>query len=268
MFHKNQTISILSFTLAGLLIFSSSVGLFSENFYSKETANWQAQSIGQDMIDLFLVVPSLILTALLARRKLLFLFIWAGVVSYVVYTFLIFCFSVHFNQLFIIYCFVLGLSVYSLVYFLTSLMRRLPGVDVTKTTAIKITGIYFLVISIGFYLLWLSEIFSALAEHKLPDSLAEAGLITNPVHVIDLSVCLPAIFITGFFILKKKTLGYLMGIVTLSFLILMNITIGSLIVIMKVRGLEDNLSVAYAMFFLAIGTSVLLFWFGKSTELR
>jgi hypothetical protein len=52
---------IRSLLLAFLLILSSSAGLFTPDFYSAETKNWQAQSIGQDLVDLLLIAPFLIL---------------------------------------------------------------------------------------------------------------------------------------------------------------------------------------------------------------
>jgi hypothetical protein len=122
----------------------------------------------------------------------------------------------------------------------------------------KVTGIYFLAISILFYFLWLSEVIPSALQNTTPKSLAEVGLPTNPVHVIDLSVILPAIFITGILLLGKNVIGILFAPVMLSFFILMDITIGALVVVMKTKGLETDLSVTTIMSVLAVLSAGLL----------
>jgi hypothetical protein len=55
--NPRKNIIALSLPLCVLIIIVSCVGLLTPYFYSKETLNWQTQSIGQDMIDLFLMTP-------------------------------------------------------------------------------------------------------------------------------------------------------------------------------------------------------------------
>jgi len=126
MLGKNKKIILaLSIPLGLLTILVSLTGLLSSNLYSVETPNWRAQSIGQDMIDLFLVVPCLFTSAILAFKKGKFSFlIWGGVVIYLTYTFTLYCFDLHFNKLFAVYCFCLGISFYSSLYFLFTVNPR------------------------------------------------------------------------------------------------------------------------------------------------
>ena len=46
-------------------------------------------------------------------------------------------------------------------------------------------------------------------NQKTPQSVIDSGLLINPVHVLDLAICLPAFVITGIALLKKKNLGLL-----------------------------------------------------------
>ena len=70
---KDTALLYLSLPASLLIGIVSCVGLFSPDFYNLETLNWQAQSIGQDIVDLFLVMPVLLISACLAyRRKLLY----------------------------------------------------------------------------------------------------------------------------------------------------------------------------------------------------
>jgi len=261
---RNRIILLLSLPLSALIIIASCIGLLTPEFYSAETANWQAQSIGQDFVDLFLVVPCLLISSILAfRNSRNAKMIWGGVVLYITYTFVIYCFAVHFNSLFIVYCLCLGLSFYSLVYFLFTLNTERKKASFEKKTVFRFIGFYFIIISVVFYFMWLSEIIPAIVQSTIPKTVAEAGLFTNAVHVIDLSVVLPAIFITGILLLKRKPLGIFLTPVLLTFFVLMDITIGALVVIMRTKGLDAELSVTMIMAMLVLISVVLLVWYLK-----
>src|SRR5688572_782411 len=113
-----RIIWLLTIPLFAGVVVSSLMGLYTPSFYNQETVNWEIQCRGQDIVDLFIVAPVLLISALLAARgiKIAFL-VWAGTNLYLAYTFLIFSFAVHFNNLFLIYCLNLGLAVYSLLFF-------------------------------------------------------------------------------------------------------------------------------------------------------
>jgi len=263
--YQGKTVLVLSLPLAALIIITACIGLFSENFYSAETPNWIAQSTGQDAIDLLLITPFLVITAILAtgKNKIAFL-LWGGVNLYLIYTFVIYCFDVHFNKLFIFYCIILGLSFYSFMYFLFSQFATAVKIDNYNKPAVKITAIYFLIIPCIFYFLWLAEIIPAVTSHTRPQSLIETGLTTNPVHVIDLSVLLPGIFIIAVFLMKKKPLGLLLAPAMLAFLILMDITIGGLTIAMKINGIETSYALTIIMSVLVLFTVGLLISYLKN----
>lgn len=185
---------------------------------------------------------------------------------YLTYTFLIYCFAIHFNKLFVVYCLCLGLSFYAFALFLFAIIKEKIKISVENKTLLRFTGIYFIVIAVLFYLLWLSEIIPSILENKIPKSVTEAGLFTNAVHVIDLSVVLPAIFITGILLLKRNTLGFILTPMLLTFFVLMDITIGMLTVIMKMKGLDTELSVAVIMALLALLSLMLLIAFFRNSR--
>jgi hypothetical protein len=130
----------------------------------------------------------------------------------------------------------------------------------------KIIGIYFIIVSGLFYFLWLSEIIPSILNNTVPASLIEVGLPTNPVHVLDLSFVLPGIFVTGLLVLNKNPIGITLAPVVLAFFILMDITIGS-IVIMTIRGGGGGtFSIAIVMAILAVFSLALLTWYFRITE--
>jgi len=249
----------LSIPLILLLIASAAWGLVDVKLYAAESANWQAQSFGQDIVDLFVIAPLLIVATILAcRGREMGLVLWGGTVAYLSYTFTIFCFDVHFNKLFIVYCFILGLSFYSTAWFVHGRMKNNNGQTVTGYVH-KITGIYFLIISVLFFLLWLSDIMPGITNEQLPKSLADTGLYTNPVQVIDIAIFLPAIFLTGLFLLKKKIFAVVLTPAMLLFMLLMDITIAALVVVMTNKGIAGDIAVVYGMGALALISLVLLF---------
>src|SRR5690349_865282 len=130
---------ILSVILAVLIVLASLIGISSVNFYQAESFNWQVQSVGQDAIDLTIIAPVLTITAFLRYRGFAWAgMIWAGVISYIIYTFTIYCFAVHFNKLFLVYCLILGISFYSLIYFICSQYSELTNQVSMNTTVSRI----------------------------------------------------------------------------------------------------------------------------------
>lgn len=259
-----------SIPLALLVCYASITGMTTPGFYAAETPNWQAQSYGQDLVDLFLIVPGLLVTAFISWRKNKVAHcLWAGVVTYLLYTFLIFCTAVHFNRLFIVYCLALGISFYSLLWFLLSQMKDPPLAENFRKVPQRFTGIYFILLSLLFYFLWLSEIVPAVRAGENPKSLKDTGLATNVVQVLDLSVFLPGILITGILLLRRKTAGFLIAPALLMFFVLMDITIGVLVLIMKQRGLEGSYLLSGVMGVLALfSLFLLLVWIRKILSFR
>ncbi|HYV90587.1 MAG TPA: hypothetical protein VE978_02345 [Chitinophagales bacterium] len=265
--HHSKFILWLTLPTALLIILASSVGLSVNDFYGKESFNWQAQSIGQDLVDLFLVVPCLLITGFLSWRNYrVAIVLWGGVVLYLIYTFIIYCFDVHFNNLFVIYCFILGLSFYSFIYFLSEQSKESFVTEFQNSLPVRVVGIYFLVIPALFYFLWLSEIIPAIIQNTTPKNLIETGLPTNPVHVIDLALFLPGLFIIGILMLKRKPMGLLFAPAILTFFVLMDITIGFLIIVMKHRGLESNLAITIVMAVLALFSMTMLIWYLRNMK--
>ncbi len=265
---SNRLILWLALPLVLLLVASSSCGIFIKDFYAAETNNWQVQSRGQDLIDLLLITPALIVTSILAHREnKAALLVWGGVVLYLTYTFTIFSFSVHFNSMFVVYCLILGLSFYAFIYFIYVIFKNDSVNDVSISGSFsKVMGIYFMSVSCIFYLLWLSEVIPATINNSIPQTIIDVGLPTNPVHVLDLAVVLPGIFVTGLLVLKKRSIGFVLAPVVLTFFILMDLTIAILTVMMVTKGFEGSMIVAGVMTMLALASALLLVQYLRSNR--
>ena len=170
--------------------------------------------------------------------------------------------------LFIIYCLTLGLAFYAFLYFLFSQFNKPIASWFTDKIPVKTIGIYLIILAGLFYLLWLSEIIPANLSNTTPSTITESGLIINPVHVLDLSVVLPGLMIVAILLLKRKPLGLLLVPAALTFGILMDITIGSLVIVMNIKGMETDLSLAVIMGCMALFTLGLLIWYLKCLLLK
>ncbi len=236
---------ILSYFLAGTVAISSLGGVSFSGAYARETASWAAQGIGQDVVNIVLVVPLLLVSTLLTQRgKRLFLLIQAGLLVYCAYSYVLYSFCVHFNRLFFFYCAGLGLAVYALILIGTTLSREGLESWFIKEKSTLIPGIYFFVLTMLFYILWLSEDIPATLAGRTPTNLQDVGLVTNPVHVLDLSIVLPAMLIASVALFRKKSCGYLLFPVMMVFSIVMTVGIAGMVVAMKWHGVTGDARMA------------------------
>jgi hypothetical protein len=258
-----------AYLLATLVAFVSLLGIALPNIYQQETPNWAAQGVGQDCVDLLLAVPWLLFTGWLAargsRRGLLLL---AAAELYCVYEFAIYAFALHFNALFLAYCAALGLSFFALA----ATAMLLSKVDVrrwySEGPVLRVAGGFLIAVGLLFAALWLSEVMPALLQGGTPRSIREAGLPTNPVYVLDLSIILPVHGVAGWALLKRRALGYALGPVLLGFDTLMALSIAGMLLVMRLRRLDASLGVAGFMFGLALASAGVLWLLLRRFELE
>lgn len=224
----------LWFTLpiAILLAIAAVGGVFIKGLY-RDLPAFAAQGQGQDLVSLVIVLPTLIVSAVLARRgsphaRL----IWLGVLVYLVYSYVIAAFVVKFNPLFLVYVALLGCSLYGLIVGLVSLDKNEIKASFSEKTPNKVVSIYLAVLAILFYFLWLSEIVPALITGNIPQSILANGTPTNAVHVLDMAWILPAFGITAVSLWRKQSLGYTLAGAMLSYIVLLILAILSMVVFM------------------------------------
>lgn len=255
MMKQLRVIRIFSLLITALICLTSWQGLFSSGMYDGETELWAAQARGQDLINLY-IVPFYILSALLITPKRnYFAGIWTGISCYFIYTFLIYCFDIRFNQLFLLYVSILGLTCYSLGFFLYT--RRDNYTPPKKISFLhQLTGGYMIFTAVLFAGLWLADILPATLRNQTPENLET--LPTNPVHVLDLAIVLPRIFIGGILLIRNHKPGYFLAPVILTFSALMQATIMVLMLFLREHGKNTPPTVTWFVFILALISGTLL----------
>lgn len=244
--------------IAVLVATASLAGILDPAIYARETASWAAQGIGQDWIDLVVVAPALAIAGLFAlrgnRRAQL---IVGGLSLYVTYAFAIYAFAVHFNALFLVYCATLGCAGFALVDLVAGL-RGEPGRWLGKRAPIRLTGRTLYAIAGLFGSLWLSQLVPALVRGLEPAGLTDAGLVTNPVHVLDLAIILPAMVVVGHGVQRERPFAVLLAPMLLAFAVAMAIAIGGMVVALYARGLALDPAPIVAMAIVAGAASGVL----------
>ena len=247
-----------AFPLALLVTATSLGGLLLPSTYARETANWAAQAVGQDWVDLLFAVPWLVIAGAIALRgSRTALPLLAGGYAYTAYQFAIYGFAVHFNALFLVYCAALGVSSFAFAGLAAALSKH-DGGPIGERVPVRLTGGFLIAVGIVFALLWLSEIVPALLHGGTPRSTAEAGAITNPVHVMDLAVVLPAHVACGVSLLRRRPFGRAFAPVLLSFGVLMSLSIAGMMVVMRIRGEAAALPVVVALAAVSAASAAIL----------
>ncbi|MEA3460422.1 MAG: hypothetical protein U9R49_00995 [Bacteroidota bacterium] len=133
-----------------------------------------------------------------------FTLIYGGTLFYILYSFIIYCFGVNFNQFFLLYCLTLSLSLYSFILLFSDLRgREVEGWF--RNAPVRPISVYLIVVALIFYFLWLKSIVPALVHNEVPSDVSDYNLLVNPVHVIDLVFALPGLIIGAVLIRKMKT---------------------------------------------------------------
>ena len=239
-----KTLFILTLVLCLIIAATSACGLaFEKELYAKNVPAYTVQIVGLDLGNLFVVVPVLLIMAFLMRRgsKRAFI-IWFGTMMYGLYIFTYNCFTLHFNHLFLLYAFEMGLVLYSLFIAVAGSteesIRNWFAPD-TKTTA----AIVFLVIAGLFFIgLWLSEIVPSTISGVLPESAAFSGLITAAFHALDLGVFFPAFLVSAVLLYRKNGFGYLFAPAFMAFTTVMCLCLVFLGIMLAWKGMSFSVT--------------------------
>jgi len=264
----NKKIFLLLIILLSVFVAVVSLGgIFIPEMYVRETGDWQAQSIGQDLFDLFLGVPMLLLSALFfLRGSRSAFFILTGILIFFIYTFIIYTLGLHFNRFFLLYCFTLGLSCYLLIYLLWQTGSENVRSWFILQRSVLMPVLYLMFFALLFCVLWLSEIVPALLNGVAPSVLDQTGLLTNPVHVLDLSFLLPGFMITAYLLQKRHSLGYVFTPAIMTFSIVMTLSIATLIVYEISKGYATDYTPAIAMTVFAMVSIVMFKYFTRKLK--
>ncbi len=240
-----KIITVLTLIMLVFLSVASFFGIFVDITYARETSSMAAQGIGQDIVDLFLVVPAIVITLVLMRRNnRIATLLFGGLIFYILYSFIIYSFGVHFNLMFLVYCFTLGTASFVFIFYFYSVSRANVKDWFNEKTPNQGLAILFIIVAAMFYMLWLKDLIPAIINNEVPKSVTDYDLLVNPVHVIDISFALPGLIITTVFLLNKHSLGYLLAPIALVFIIVLTIALAAMVIMTRIKGISEDATIA------------------------
>ena len=264
-----KAITYLAILAALFLTIVSFSGGFIPDTYQRETISLAVQGMGQDIFDLFIVVPLLLISMFFSvRGNIIALFISAGTVLYILYSFFIYSFGIHFNNLFLFYCFTLSASFYLFILLVFELTRSAGEKWTEAALPVKSTAAYFVFIAVMFYFLWFSDILPAIFTNSIPASVKDYNLLVNPVHVLDIAFILPGLITLSVLLIKQKKIAFIMTPVLLVFILLLSLALIAMAVMLVIKNVSEDLSLAGIFSVLAIISLLYLIRYFRNIKIQ
>lgn len=189
-----------------LIILQSAIGLTFSGSYAKDGDWGRAVWLGNDVVNLFIFTPLLLIAILLFKRGsakgILF---WLGAQALITYDYLYYPLAVAYDRYFLLYVAILGLSFYSFIFGITGIdfsryEKYVPG---KKSTAI-VSGLMF-TFALILALLWtgLSAYYIFTGEEKLK------GLAM--ISTFDFILIITPMVLSAGWLLKRQVKGYVLS---------------------------------------------------------
>lgn len=204
------------------------IGLLVPSIY-RDPAVVLPQNLGTDLVTLGVVIP-LLAGATIAKRtgSARARIAWLGALGYLVYAYGMYALGVRWNQLFLVYVALFGLSLFTLIVGLVGTDAAALRAEITLPPPVRSVAAYLIGIALLVGALWLAEEVRASVSGALPPSVMQFEAPTNIVHVFDLGIVLPAFAVAAVMLLRDRPWGYVLG----GMLLVKAATIGLWVVVM------------------------------------
>ena len=256
---------LLSIIAAVLAMAGSAITLLSQHLYDTLTPAFLPQALAQDLVNLLVVSPAMVVLSMLALRGSSPAFLlWLGTLLFTAYNYVIYTVGIPFGPLFLLWVGVLALSIFALLGGAACINRDELLVTYRSGRAALVSAWALIVIALMFGALWLSEDVPALLNGTTPQSLVDQGVITNPVHVLDLGFFLPAVLVTGVLWLRRNLRAATVAPSFLVFLLLTGLPILVTPIVQSVRGETAAWGVVVPIGTVTIVVVLLLGWLLRS----
>jgi hypothetical protein len=238
---------------AGIVVLALPVhltGLLLPSIY-RDPAVMLPQNLGTDLVTLSVVVPLLAFAAVAmrggsVRARLL----WLGALGYLVYAYAMYAVGTRWNQLFLAYVTLFGLSLYALIVGLVGTDAAQIRAGVAKRPPVRAPATYLIAIALIVAAMWLTEEVGALLNHAVPATVVQFQTPTNIVHVLDLGIVLPAMVLAALQLLRDRPWGYVLAGMLLVKAAMIGLWVDAMIWFSARRGF--NAPAAYVLFFVAL----------------
>ena len=252
--------------IAILLAASAVVGLVRPATYAKATLYTSAGAMGSDLVDLFVVVPVLLISGIKGYRgSVAARLVWLGAQGYLLYNFVLYAFGVHFNVMSLVYWATLSLCLWATIFSLPFIPLEQIAQAYGPRAPRKTTAILLLVMTALFAAVDLGEDIPALLAGRTPQSVTQVNLPVSFIHALDLMFLLPGMCVTAYLLLRRKPSGYALAPAFLALLAIMNMELAVLMVVMALKGvfgMSYPMIISFVVF--GAGFAILLWMYFRS----
>jgi hypothetical protein len=238
---NGKLILIASALIALLAVIAAGSGLLTD-VYKNDTKSGAAQERGNDLVNLVLCVPLLLVSACFAAKgSLRGRLVWTGAVFFFLYTYASQSFLTAYNPLFLVYVAAFSLSLYTFAASVLTLDARQVG-ESFKGAPVKVTAAFMFLVGIALAFMWLGGvILPSLLTGGRPAALET--YTTLVIQALDLGVIAPLALITGYLLLKRDAWGYTLA----SLVLIKGITLGTGVCSMGLFEILDGIEVPLPM---------------------
>jgi hypothetical protein len=230
----SAAIGVLALVAAGLGLFWTSgeapatfatlrgqtVALFGHGIYRFDTLFIGAGNHGTDATTLLLGIPALAVTTLLYRRgSLRGALVHVGILAYFLYVYLTYAVGVAYNELFLVYVAIFSASFFAFVLAMLSFDLEALAGRLSPTVSRRGPAAFMFFAALLTTFVWLEPIVTGLTSGAAPVLLDSYS--TFVTYALDLAVITPTLVLSGYLILRRQTLGYLLTFPTLVILIML-----------------------------------------------
>lgn len=212
-----------------------------QGLYRFDTVSSAAQMQANDLITLIIGLPLLVISAILAfRGSLRGRLLLTGTLGFFFYTYMSMSMLTAYNNLFLVYVALFGLSFYAFILSLLSFdLEDLPRHFSEKLPRGWMAALMFLV-GAFLSLAWLGRIIPPLLNNTIP--LLE-GTTTLVIQAMDLVLIVPMAILGGILLLKRSPWGYLISSILFLKSITLGVAVSTMSIFMAARGVPESLGV-------------------------
>ncbi len=205
------------------------VEIYGKGLYRYDSVSGASQVIAQDGVTLVLGIPVLMIALYLARKgSLKGRLLLNGILGYFLYTYASYSFLVMYNSLFLVYVLLMGASFFAFTLTMMSWDEVDLSVYFSPKMPVNFIGGFLIFLAVIIGLMWLDRIMPYLTREGVPAGLEHYSTLV--IQALDLGFVVPAAFVSGLLLIRRKPFGYLLApVITIKAIALLTAVIAMMI---------------------------------------
>jgi hypothetical protein len=210
-----KAVYFLSMIILILAVLASMAGLLAGDLYRDNSfvaAMWK----WNDLVTLGLAVPMLFLSMLLSRKESRRAqIVWMAMLNYMLYNYAFYLFATAFNKLFLLYAFLVALSIFALIFGLVNLEAREIGESFRRGRFYRGISGYMMLIALGLSTVYIIQSLDFVFTGELPEIVVKTEHPTNVIFGLDFTLLIPVFLLGGVWLWKGKAWGYVLASISM-----------------------------------------------------